>query len=115
MEKKLRGRERQGKETEIITKKFALIIEVVSAPLGCGEGKGTFTVFWNIFLLRDSDFSPRIYATLKEEKKRKRTQRFYSKFFLLFFLAKLTSNKSQEILIASSKKLWFLIFLCKIT
>lgn len=85
MEKKLRGRERQGKEAEIITKKFTLIIEIVSAPLGCGEGKGTFTVFWNIFLPRDSDFSPHIYATLREEKKRKRTQRFYSKFCHYFF------------------------------
>lgn len=80
----MRGRERQGKETEIITKKFALIIEIVSVPLGCGEGKGTFTVSWNIFLLYDSDFSLCIYATVRDEKKRKRTQSFTVSFFIIF-------------------------------
>lgn len=72
----MRGRERQRKETEIITKMFALIIEKVSVPLGCGEGKGAFTVTWNISLLHSSDFPPPIHATVRERKKRKRTPRF---------------------------------------
>lgn len=74
----MRGRERQRKETEIITKKFALIIEIVSVPLGCGEG--AFTVSWNIFLLHNSDFSTHIHTAAGKGKERKRTQKFYSKF-----------------------------------
>lgn len=80
----MRGRERQRKETEIITKKFALIIEIVSVPLGCGKGKGAFTVSWNIFLLHNSDFSPHIHATVREGKKGKGLGGFTVSFFIIF-------------------------------